>query len=974
MISNIYRKFKSYIYYDKTSLYTKRQICEFENDQNFDRKLETISKILFGNINDDEKNEIEYQVENWINGIDVNIIPKIYRQKGIVGKEDINYVTNVLEEDKSVVEKMNYIFKGPIELHLIVFFWVLKYAKYLEKEYSDHNYANRLIENCCNVNDSSVRTFKPYFKDYANWRDNGIRKAQETNRKGEGCAILMLDICSYYYNVNFSFEIIDGQIKNEILDEMEVLEYERLSNYVLKILLQYNSVLGEYNKNLLAENQISLPLGLSISPIIANYYLTEFDKTVVSEIHPIYYGRYVDDIMIVLNENSFMYNNSECKDIKSFIDSNFILKHKLFSYNEDKYILNDINFNIKYGDKIAIQNDKIKLYILDKNGTPAILEKFADNIKKNSSEFRFIPEESNVINDFFGEAYSMIYNDTQNKLRSIETFKGNKFGVSKYLAKIIHTSKYWNDDYQSLDMLTDQVDSFFVGRYCLEYYLLWEKIFVFYIINRRFDKVEIFYKRIEKLLKNLEISGDDEKAHKNLSNYLLEFRNISLASAGALNFEVFDDSLDHSINELSIKIRKANMLNHNYIILPLLNYTNGADENSNLLELNFRCSKDINPGRDLCQKCSKCDMDIYENSNKVKYSPRFIHYHELQLYSAYIDAYTYPEKDEYFDCEKKFLSFNKINNTSGKKIFPDVSKISENPIVYGIKIPIDRKMDTLKIGIASMKVESKNIEQSYLKRPNLSRNRLNELIKLLNYIEKTNSDLVVLPEVSIPFSWMGILSQFAQRIQKALIFGLEHIINRNSFALNYLVTIIPFKFMNINSCFVKLRLKNYYSPGEIRLLKGYRYQIPEEKPSRYDIFNWNSIRFGCLNCFELADISDRAYFKNKVDFLTASEYNKDTNYFSNIAESVSRDLHCYFIQSNSSDFGDSRIIKPSKSQNMDIVRLKGGINYQVVVGEIDIKKLRNFQYKEFELQKDDDSFKPTPPNFDKIEIEKILAE
>ena len=47
------------------------------------------------------------------------------------------------------------------------------------------------------------------------------------------------------------------------------------------------------------------------------------------------------------------------------------------------------------------------------------------------------------------------------------------------------------------------------------------------------------------------------------------------------------------------------LLNHNYIILPLLNYTNGADENSNLLELNFRCSKDINPGRDLCQKCSK---------------------------------------------------------------------------------------------------------------------------------------------------------------------------------------------------------------------------------------------------------------------------------------------------------------------------------------------------------------------------------
>ena len=91
-------------------------------------------------------------------------------------------------------------------------------------------------------------------------------------------------------------------------------------------------------------------------------------------------------------------------------------------------------------------------------------------------------------------------------------------------------------------------------------------------------------------------------------------------------------------------------------------------------------------------------------------------------------------------------------------------------------------------------------------------------------------------------------------------------------------------------------------------------------------------------------------------------------------ESVSRDIHCYFIQSNSSDFGDSRITRPSKSYNMDIVRLKGGINDRIVVGEIDIQKLREFQYKEFELQKDDGSFKPTPPNFDKNVIEKILAE
>ena len=35
-----------------------------------------------------------------------------------------------------------------------------------------------------------------------------------------------------------------------------------------------------------------------------------------------------------------------------------------------------------------------------------------------------------------------------------------------------------------------------------------------------------------------------------------------------------------------------------------------------------------------------------------------------------------------------------------------------------------------------------------------------------------------------------------------------------------------------------------------------------------------------------------------------------------------------------------------------------------MVATIDIEKLRNFQLKEYELQKDDKSFKPTPPEFD----------
>ncbi len=91
-------------------------------------------------------------------------------------------------------------------------------------------------------------------------------------------------------------------------------------------------------------------------------------------------------------------------------------------------------------------------------------------------------------------------------------------------------------------------------------------------------------------------------------------------------------------------------------------------------------------------------------------------------------------------------------------------------------------------------------------------------------------------------------------------------------------------------------------------------------------------------------------------------------------KSLSRDIHCYCIQVNSSDYGDSRITKPSKSEEMDEIRTKGGKNSTILIGEIDIEKLRDFQIKEYELQKEDKSFKPTPPEFEKSEVVRKIRE
>lgn len=50
--------------------------------------------------------------------------------------------------------------------------------------------------------------------------------------------------------------------------------------------------------------------------------------------------------------------------------------------------------------------------------------------------------------------------------------------------------------------------------------------------------------------------------------------------------------------------------------------------------------------------------------------------------------------------------------------------------------------------------------------------------------------------------------------------------------------------------------------------------------------------------------------------------NRDTNYFSAIVKSLSRDLSAYVIQSNITEYGDSRITGPFETYRADIIKSK----------------------------------------------------
>ncbi|MFD1122545.1 hypothetical protein ACFQ2T_08530 [Methylophilus flavus] len=280
--------------------------------------------------------------------------------------------------------------------------------------------------------------------------------------------------------------------------------------------------------------------------------------------------------------------------------------------------------------------------------------------------------------------------------------------------------------------------------------------------------------------------------------------------------------------------------------------------------------------------------------------------------------------------------------------------------------------ENLRVALGHINVDMEDIKNSYLNTPNISSNRLKKLHQLLNDVHQhgirhpsQRIHLLVLPEVSVPHSWATFITKWAREHQIGVICGLEHRIDKSKTAWNELLAALPYRATKgFKACVPIRRLKKHYSPEENHQLVNNHLNVPKlPSKSIYQLFQWRGASFAVYNCYELASLEDRSIFKAKVDFIICSEFNPDVNYFSNIVEAAARDLHCYVVQVNSAQFGDSRIVSPSKTDRLNPLRIKGGDNQTFLTMNLPLKKLRDHQRVGYGIQKDSDDYKPTPPDF-----------
>ena len=304
IIKKAYKKLKSNLYYDKTMSITRDILVDYEMNGNIEDSL----KDLF----------IKFSSEKSRHDMFKDILESIsffaYPKNFIDDKKDIirNYILDGVN-----IKDVQYFIDMDIRGHILGVLWLMLIGYRVDKDIYEHSYGNRIRKKLYNEFSGEITyspyLFEPYFQQYEGWRDNALDEALKHLHKGQDVVVLTMDFKRFYYSVDITKELMDELYDNVINIEDSTKELRDLNNFIYEVIVKYSKLIKEYDSRRI------LPIGFLPSNVLANYALRNFDKAILDGWNPVYFGRYVDDVIIVdkIEKNSALFAKSQDEDFDS---------------------------------------------------------------------------------------------------------------------------------------------------------------------------------------------------------------------------------------------------------------------------------------------------------------------------------------------------------------------------------------------------------------------------------------------------------------------------------------------------------------------------------------------------------------------------------------------------------------------------------------------------------------------------------
>lgn len=895
--------------------------------------------------------------------------------------------------------------KCSIDFHVLSTLWIQKVGHHLDEKLDNAATGSRLRRiSDGGFNNLGSGSFKPYLQPYKKWRDGGIESMTSALSANKSVIAITADATSFFHTLSPSFLLREDYLGTVLGVELSD-EKAKLHRLFVNALLAWARAVSRRFDN----PHVGLPVGLPAAAVVANLALVELDRIVHEQYKPLYYGRYVDDILLVMEDSEGL---NDRRSVGNWLISRSqgLLTTPILD-PEDTPGRQAIKFTPHYlsDSQVLFENKKNKIFHLRGATGRSMLGSIKLAINAQASEWRSLssipdaPERVSVdiaqATRSNGEAAESL-RDTDSisarragfaiRLRDFEAYERNVspdswtahrkalveavtnqvltlptfFELSQYLPRLIKLVSACNDVESLIDLINSvkRVYSAVVDRCTLAVTAfsaapisatMISEVWAEQIVSEIYENIaagiatEITDTDIYRI--DTLLVSISPTVHRNL------FESRSLHDWHA---QLFTSDLAHV--PYRFRFLSSDLVSRRGIPLELRD--SAVPDN---LPLPPKVEQGIIAFAEI--------LGIAANDAATSHS--FLARRAIPWALAFA---TRP-----FNMLELYLTLDNSNLEYGIAS-PDLVEAvlvaqrgfkPSGALPRGIKpelagpsvltIPAHIEGGKRRIALAMVDTNAEVANRAAVGNPDLGRERFENLASLLAELigRDPKPHYALLPELAIPSTWFIPIALKLQEKRINFISGIEYQPVSSSELTNQVWAALGIDGLGYPATFVYRQDKQRAAPGEERHLRELA-DLRVSPRTAWDappVIAHGDFRFGMLICSELTNISYRSSLRGNVDALFVVEWNQDLRTFEALVESAALDVHAYIAQTNHMKYGDSRIRAPrAKEWERDIVRLRGGEHNFVVVGEIDYWALREHQSAHVVLN---GAFKPVPDGY-----------
>lgn len=940
---------------------------------------------------------------------------------------------DILQETHDLTAEFRITNRFHPDFYIVSSLWLNKIGHRLDACLGNSVFGNRLRRfgddgnpNSGTYHIEAIGSFPPYHFGYQKWRERALDSIQSALERKEKVIAVTLDFKNYFHSIDPSFINDPGFLERLTFPYCSKKQIKWMSSE-FDFTNNYVNLLNTWRKEVISQfpcghsPNSGVPIGVSACRVLANLLLLPWDKGILEEVSPIFYGRYVDDIILVLRDSGKIANQEELFDfLKTRLPPflNFSVPANTPGEKEKPITLQF------FGNKIQIQPDKCKTFFLEGQPGLDLLEVIRHEIKELSSERRLLPDPDCITNSPAAKVLSAAATEAEgpNALRKATGPSLRRLGWAIQLRNVETLAhdlrpEDWADDrcrfYRFAKDHVLRADSI------LEHLDYLPRLISIAIACKDFreglDLCQTARSSLEKLRESESVkiswNGNDcDEYRKQVWKLVFESFNHQIQEALCAAWPWRMGPNPKPIPPPKIALELCEFLRLNDFpfdsIIGLTRGDLGRLPWKSFFSTKAKVSWAIDPpGMEEIQDHffkglfhTKIPETIREFFREARLSPRVP---EIQKgaktdrpgpfgANPFYLPLLFPTRplqaceiaEHLPDCVglgKNHFEFTKANELWKKMVHAFRGNWRKDSPGYSSppqncsKLPIavlgsEKELAKPRIGIANFGVEVDWWNASCGSKPNLSRPRYKKLVTAVNSAIRANPQphYFVLPELAIPQRWVKSTALRLLQSKISFISGVEYAILRRNKVLNSAVICLVDDRLGFPASVIIWQHKTKPAPMEEKSLLhtfGKRFYNLPVLPA-HPVYIHNGFAFGLLICSELQDISFRQRFRGQIDNLFVISWNQDMGTFSPLVKSAALDIHSFVTLVNNRISGGSLVRSPAKKPwNRTLCNARGGLNDYTVVVELDPEGLRAFQSRAKNWPEPADPFKPIPQGF-----------